>query len=445
MTRLVPAQVRGQGRSSTGRTRRDFFGLREAGAANASGTLAALAVGLSPMNYLRFDAIYVTASDVAMIMAFVVALATSRISLNFFGPGTSLWLISVLLFCGGLILGSLVNGDPLDLARVFSQYFFSLVLLPVVLAGRSHAQVVALLKVLLASMVFVNLFGIYVVHFIDEPSLRLVSGNGRLLSLVERANECAALSAIAMVLLLGLHLMGRLRARWVVLGLPILFYGVLLTGSNSGLLTSILGIGAIVLFCGTARHIVAALLLVVGAAKVSFEYGAYFLPAVFQERVFGAIVSGSAAEAGTFVGRAHLNEEALQVARDTLIFGLGADQYREASMHQNPVHNAFLLALTEGGILSLMGLVGLLLTGVFLAMQAMRMRHSQKDGILTLVALLIFTLMLNMLPFFYGRFFNVPLVLFMALSASRLSEANASLKAVPSHLESSGIPFGIDA
>ncbi|SDK91799.1 hypothetical protein [Aliiruegeria lutimaris] len=407
---------------------RELPAQRRHGAARAAGILAAIAVALSPMNYLRMQGIYVTASDAAMILAFILLLVNHRLPLHFFGSATGFWFVCFLLFCGGLTLGSLVNGEPKALPSVYAQYFFSLVVLPMVLAGRSYPEVVALIKVLVAALVGVMLFGIYVFHFVDDPSTRLVSGSGRMRSLIERENECAALAGIGMVFVLGLNFLGHLRRGWLVISLPVLGYGVLLTGSNSGLIVSLLGVSTIVLFCGSARHVLLTCGLILACGASALLFGEMFLPEVFQERVLNALLTHDVSVAGTFEDRAQLLGEAMHTARGTLMIGLGVDQYREISAFGAPVHNVYLLVLTEGGAMLLFGLVGLLLTGVFVAVQAIRADHSRKVGALTLTVLLIFALMLYMFPTFYARFWNVPVILAIALSASRLMEVHDAPK-----------------
>ncbi len=235
---------------------RDLPAQHRKGAATAAGMLVALAVALSPTSYFRLQGIYLTASDAATILAFLLLLANHRLPLHFLGPATGYWFVSFLLFCG----------------------------------------VIALL------------------------------------------------------------------------------------------------------------------------------FGEFFLPQVVQEKVLNAQVTHDLSAAGTFEDRAYLLGEALEMARVTQLIGLGVDQYREISAFGAPLHNLYLLVLTEGGAVSLFGLVSLLLTGVFVAVQAICADHSRKVGALTLTVLLIFALLLNMFPTFYDLFWNVPVILAIAFSASRLME-----------------------
>lgn len=399
--------------------------VRLAAPAPALGTLesrlAAATVFLSPMNYFRLEAVFFTLSDALACAALLVMLLQGRIPRAPFGAATSLWLGGVLALSAGLTLGSIAHARMDGLGVILAQYFFSLVVLPLVLAGRPYREAIALLKVLVAAIVTVMVFGIWVIHFVPDPDLSFVSYSGRLRSLVERQNECAALGAIAIVLLLNLALLREIRARTVALALPILLYGIVLTGSNTGMLMLALGVAVTVIFSGSARAMIGCAALTGAAVAAVMAGGDAFLPEVFRERVLAALMEGNIAEAGTLEGRLHLMQDAAEISRDTLLFGLGADQFREVSAHGAPVHNTYMLLLTEGGMLSLMGLVMLLLAGLFLGWAAIVHGRARLQGLVTLVIVVIFAAMLNTFPHFYARFWNVPLILGLGLAAACLA------------------------
>lgn len=384
------------------------------------GRLAAATVFLSPMNYFRLEAAFVTLSDLLACATLLVMLLQGRLPRAPFGIATSFWLAGFLALAAGLTLGSVAHAEMGGLVVILAQYFFSLVVLPFVLAGRPYREAIALLKVLAASIVAVMVFGIWVIHFVPDPDLRFVSYSGRLRSLVERQNECAALGAIAIVLLLNLALLREVRARTVALALPILLYGIVLTGSNTGILMLALGVAVTVIFSGSARAMIGCAALTGAAVAAVLAGGDAFLPEVFRERVLAALMEGNITEAGTFEGRFHLMQDAVEISRHTLLFGLGADQYREVSAHGAPVHNTYMLLLAEGGMLSLMGLVMMLMTGAFLGWAAIVHGRARMQGLVTLVIVVIFAAMLNTFPHFYARFWNVPLILALGLAAACL-------------------------
>lgn len=381
--------------------------------------LVALAVLLSPMNYLRIDAVYFTAADAVMLVAAVVMLANRRFTLTPFGPATPLWLGSTLLVSAGLMLGSMVNGDPVAGAAGVAQYIFSLVLVPLLLMNQPAQRVVQLMGVFVLAMVLVALHGAYYVNF-HEGSSPFVSGNGRLRSLVERTNECASLLAMAIVFLLWLRFTRTLSMLAFALALPALCYGLLLTGSNTGLLLTIAGSLALAFLSGSAR--IGLILLLSGGALlvVTILWGELFLPDVFVRRVLGALQSGDLSEAGTFEGRLLLMREAERIGNDTILIGLGVDEYRTVSAYNNPVHNVYLLLLTEGGLMALLGLGGLLTSSIYIGWLAMNRRESRWGASLTLTVVVMFALCLTGIPHFYARFWAVPWILAMAAGLAGL-------------------------
>ncbi len=404
----------------------DLCGLRRAGLGDAEGILAAATVFLAPINYLRLEGVYLTASDLAAVMCLVVMMANKTVSMRFFGPATTLWLTSVFLLIAGLFMGSLVNGEPSGLLVVFLQYGFSLLLLPLVLAGRSYAQSVALIQIFVLSVTLIMIHGIWLIEIVESTNPSFVSGTGRLRSLIERENESAAIVAIAMTFALGLTLSRDLPVRSLCLALPFLVYGLLLTGSNTGLMLSTLGLVAVIALIGSAKSVLITGLVVGAGVAAIFVAGYEVLPETFQKRVLTAMLEGDINQAGTFSGRLELIKEAMMIARDTWLIGLGAEQYRMVSEFRAPVHNAYLLLLTEGSAVSLFGMTGLLLTGTYLAWAARVFGHAREVSVVTIVIVLIFATMLMMVPHFYARFWNVPLVLALSLSASRISDRRVS-------------------
>lgn len=380
--------------------------------------LACAAVFLSPMNYLRLPGIYFTATDLVAMIALAVMLVSRQLPRRLFGAATGLWMSGFLMLGGGLMLGSIANGSPVDLLVTLAQYAFSLIVLPLLLAGRSVAQVRIMLRVLMYSITVVMLFGIWVFHFVPHPPPEFVTPSGRLQSLVERENECAALGAIAVILLVYIWQTGTARLAEIAIALPALLYGIMLTGSNTGILVLAIGVLMLTLLTGSSRTM-SVLLMASGTLVVVVATGGdSLLPEVFRERVLNGILAGDVEQVGTFSDRVMLIQEAIRVAPDRLLVGMGADQYRYHSAYHHPVHNTYLLLLNEGGLMSLSGLLLLLLTGLPAAFVSLSRRPTRVNGALTLTILLIYALVLNSFPHFYARFWNVPLILALSLSCA---------------------------
>ena len=415
----APSRPTGQRQRRSGM---DPFGLVSSGLATPTGFLVAAAVILAPMNHVKLSSVYVTASDIVALMAFILMLANRTLSVKFFGPATALWFMSFFAFMGGLTVSSVINGNPLALPNTFAQYGYSLLVLPMILGGRPYAQTIALVKLLVASYVFVMVFGAYVVHFVDNPNHMLVSGSGRMRSLFQRENECAVHGAIAIVLVLGLYKMGEFRLRTVLICLPPLIYGIMLTGSVSGLFATILGVTLLITIVGPFKYLPISAAAFIAIAGVMILLGDSFMPAVFQERVLNPLLDRNLSEAGTFSDRALLMQEAFAVMKDTIFVGLGVEQFREISVHNAAVHNTYLAAFVEGGLISMLGLIGFFLSGIILIWAAIVERANRLVWAITLVVLLIYAAAFNMFPTFFARFWNVPWILLFSLTAATLRQ-----------------------
>ncbi|NHF73100.1 O-antigen ligase family protein [Paracoccus xiamenensis] len=377
--------------------------------------LMAAAVFLSPINYLRADFAYITLSDVFLMMSLVVMYAQGRVPLAPFGQVSMAWYCSVFLLAFGLLVSSAIRGDLVAGLTVVGQYCFSLLVVPLLLLQRSRAEVLFLIKVFVAAMVFVMLHGSWYMEFAPKD-FRFVTPSGRMSTLVERENAAAALAAIAITFSLWLYFTREIRLLMLVVLTVPLAYGLLQTGSNTGFFLTVIGAVCLALFSGALRLLLGMAMTAGLLVFVTILWGEYFLPDIFVERVMGALETGNMDEAGTFSDRMYLIHEAYGVTRRTIWIGLGADQYRTISAHGAPVHNTYLLLLAEGGIVSLLGHFGLMATGLMIGLPMMLARQTRWYGVLTITIIIMLALVQNGLAHFYARFWAVPWFLALAIS-----------------------------
>ncbi|NKI61594.1 hypothetical protein HCG46_25195 [Labrenzia sp. PO1] len=379
--------------------------------------LVIAAVFLSPMTYLRTDIVFFTLSDLVASAAFVVMIANRRVPLRPFADMTSFWLFSVLLLCSGLIAGSLLNGDPLTGAVGVIQYVFSFVCIPLLLLGRPARETMFLCKVMAFSLVFVMLHGVLYSVFSPDDA-RFFSRNGRLTGLIERENGVGLLAGVGIVYVMWLYFISQISGIVFLALVAPVAYGLLLSASNSGFIVAVVGIFGISFFHGSAKHILAFIGIGALALAALFLFGQYFLPEVFQERVYGALTTGDSSEAGTFDGRLLLIQEAIYLIDRSIWLGVGVDQHRLISQYGAPVHNTYLLLFSEGGLVSLLGFVCLLLTLAFVGWRSFSNPDTRWSGVLMFTILLMFAVALNGVTHVYGRFLSVPLLLPAAICLS---------------------------
>jgi len=383
--------------------------------------LACAVVFFAPMNVLRLPAFYFTASDAFACLCLGFMLLNRSVQLRPLGPGTAFWMFGLATCVAALLASSLLAGAEDRGIILILQYLFAYFLLPLVLLGRSWEQTFTLMRVFVISIVLMILHGIYVVDIIAETNTVFVSGSGRLQGFGERENECGSLIALTVPMVLSMVLMGAMRAWTAVFLLPLLAYGIMLTGSNTALYAMLLGLAMVFMGALTLRRlalgVMVAPLLWLGLNAPSVQA---YLPATFQKRVLGGLATGNLDTAGTFADRMQLNAEAFRLGSDVVLLGYGADQYREISAWHAPVHNLYLLMWIEGGFLAVAGFILMMAGGVVTLLCALpRDRNVFMCGFITLG---LFAVLINAVPHVYGRFWAVPVLLSLAPAIALLGQ-----------------------
>jgi hypothetical protein len=377
--------------------------------------LASAVVFFAPMNVLRVQSFYFTASDFFACLCVGMMIFNRSLPLKPLGVGTAYWLFGLTLMVGALFTSSLLAG-VVDRGLILSmQYLFAYLMLPVLLLARPWRETTILMKVFVASIVVMILHGIYVVDVVGVTNTTFVSGSGRLRGFVERDNECGSLIALTVPMILSMGAMRTLHPVVVAALLPLIAYGIMLTGSNTALYAMLYGIGVFFIANINFKRIalgIGAIMLLVSAVNTPVIRD--HLPAVFQKRVLTGLESGDLNEAGTFTDRMQLSQEAFRLAGDALMLGRGADQYREISDWHTPVHNLYLLMWNEGGLFALAGFLIMLTGGAITLAAPLRYRGGKAPFVCGFAALSLFAVLINAVPHVYGRFWAVPVLLSLA-------------------------------
>ncbi|MEP3274894.1 MAG: O-antigen ligase family protein [Stappiaceae bacterium] len=378
--------------------------------------LAAAIVFFAPLNFLRHPSFYMTVSDLFVMACILVMLVNRTLPLRPFEALAPVWMTSILMIIAGLMLGSIINGDPTRGLVVTGQYFFALFVLPLVLVARPWGQLILLIKVFVLSIVISCLAGVYFIHIDGETNTVFVSGNGRWRSFMERTNSAASVFAMTIPLVIWLAEQRLVRKTVAMVTFLIILYGLMLTGSNTGILAALFGLGFYFLISITWARFFIGLGLMIATVVIVGAWGEYFLPEVFQRRVLGSLESGNLEQAGTFVDRVELILEALRFSNGTIFLGFGADQYSKISSHGAPVHNAYLLLLTEGGLLGLSGFLLLMIVWFTVPFVNRRPGSSLLTPLICVCIASVFAAMANGTAHFYARFWMIPITLALAIS-----------------------------
>lgn len=381
--------------------------------------LVAAGVFLATFTAIRHPALSFNASDLFFTVALAIRLSRGII-IKPFGAATSLWMLGLVLMLGGLMIGSVVRGDPIRGFIVFAQYVFAYFLLPQLILSRAYPQTILLMKIAVFGLAANAFLGVaayfigysagYSRHFV------FVTGGGRVAGLVDNPNGLASLIALTLPIVWFLILQRHFRP--VVAGslVALFFVTVIMTSSNSGLFLATIGSVIFLVGLGNTRLVTYFAILVLAVSVVIAQWGEAFLPATFQERVLTSIQSGDVTEAGTFEDRYDLMVEAWENLSDNLIIGMGADQYENYSSSTIKVHNVYLLLANEGGIVSLVGFVLLVLALILVGSNARGIPHPHLTMVCLLSTLVVFIGFGMVSTHLYSRALVIPLLLVAALA-----------------------------
>jgi O-antigen ligase len=322
--------------------------------------LVSAAIFLSLFPSWRHSAVFFTVSDLLFCASLLMILLTRGVSLAPFGMLTPYWIAGLAVFIAALIASSLINGVPLRALVVCLQYMFAFLVIPLTIMNRDRESTIRLLQVFVAAAFVTNLAAIILYYSGYSGNFSFVTGNGRLAGFTGNPNTSAQVIALACPLAAYLWLSGRMPAYWAVPLLLVLALALILASSNSGIAMTASSMFVFLLLVRDVRILGRALAGLAICAALVVVWGSYWLPETFEQRVLSAVRSGSLDEAGTYEDRVALMREALDMVDDTMLIGLGVDQYRAVSRYGAPVHNTYLLIWTEGGLPALIGWIALL-------------------------------------------------------------------------------------
>jgi O-antigen ligase len=385
--------------------------------------LVGAAVFLSLFPSWRYRPYFFTLSDFAFCLSLAAILLTRGLPRAPFGLLTPYWLAGFALMMAALVGSTLVNGDPMRAVVICAQYAFSLLLLPMTIMGRDREATIDLVQVFAAGVFVANLASVILYYSGYTGDFRFVTGNGRLASFAEGPNGYAQMIALAGPLAIYLWLTGRLATHYAVPLFLLLLVPLVLTSSNGGIAMAALGVLAFFIVLRDLRYLARAAAGVAVCLALTLLWGSYWLPATFEQRVLGALRSGSIEEAGTFEERVALMNEALEMVDDTILLGIGADQYRVRSRYGAPVHNTYLLLWTEGGLPALIGWTSLLLIASFGVLYVGGRHRPEAATAFAVAAIVVFVGFTT--GHIYARQSVLPLYLAMALVFASTAGAGA--------------------
>jgi O-antigen ligase len=360
-------------------------------------------VFLAPYATLRFSELFFTFSDFFFCLGLFLLLITGRIKNRPLEQTTSVWIFAFTLLFVGIMLGSLFNGSPQRGLIVMAQYLFAYMILMVILIREDPREAYRLAAIFLVSVVIIDA--------------------KRLATVLRNPNLAASINALTLPILLFFWSSGRVKSYLAAPALAIIIVTVVLTSSNSGLFTTALCLSIFIALISTPRLILRlALAMAIAVGGFALFGSTEMLPRTFQTRVLGALSSGDISEAGTFVSRAELMGEALHLISEEriAIVGIGADQFRERSVQDAPVHNLYLLLWVEGGLPALIGWMMFSGAGMLLGLAILKVGGDKRALAAVITPILVFLVIALFNPHMYARYWTIPLFLAFGLGLAEL-------------------------
>jgi hypothetical protein len=391
---------------------------------------------------LRVGDFNFTASDFLFLVCFGLFLVRHSLNMMALNVMTAHWCAALAMMLGGLLIGSVFNGDPLRWANIASQYIFGFLLLPMVLMSEDRMWIRKCLLYFVLGVAASQIVALSMASFFSfEQSKEMlgpsvVAGNGRIGGLVSDANLNGAVIAFSIIALFNAHHHGLIRNFFAICVGAVLLWALLSTASFTAFAST--GIATCIYFVSSnlGRFMKVGIPLMVCA--VAYIALGLPLPEAFSERVLGAVLTGDLAQAGTFTHRSALIAEAWEMSKDTLFVGLGVDRFRVESIHGMPVHQFWMLLLTEGGIISFTGLV--LMFGILGMMGIRAFNMHREDGAMALAILVILLIFSTSIPHMYNRLWITPMMLALAASFAR----NVQIYFTPEIVEEYDDVFEVD-
>ncbi|MGC4249899.1 MAG: hypothetical protein QM605_00110 [Sphingobium sp.] len=374
----------------------------------------------------RIGNVNVTLSDALFMIVVLIELGLGRLNGSPFGTLTPIWLGSLVLMLTGLFVGSYVNGDLVRWIIVAGQYLFSYMLLPMVLI-RDIGTINRLIVTLIIGVTGMESLGIVIYYTMDGWTQAnaifgpdFITGGRRLGAMVGDANWNSAVIAMTLPFVLYAGIRRLIPVPAALIAGVMLMWALMLAASFTGFSAALLAL-AVMAFFGRLRPS-PQMILLAGALAVGLYAAGYQMPDIFAKRVAPAFQNGDLEEAGTYDDRAELIAEAWGNAENTVIIGMGVDQFREFSPSGQPVHNMYMLELAEGGIVALMGWLGVAMSLALIPLT--RLREHRLEAALSLGVIAVFQVFTMASPHMYARLWTIPVLLSLG----------AVLKAGPSPL-----------
>lgn len=383
--------------------------------------LICLAFFLAPFDTIRLPGIYLTISDLVLILILPLLL------INLLRHNNKINSITVRLAsaCFLIIFGFIISifrgsGDAVLPTISYSiQFLFVLFYLPLLLNKYILKKDIYLKMLYYYVLGFLTsiLIGLTINFFLPGIDSTLVSkgifvSSSRFGAFIG-SNGLAKLISVIIPLVFLLYHRKMIDKKYLLIAILVLLLALLKTSSNGGTLATVFSISMVLILSKTWKlkkeiYAIIGISALVGSVLIINDY---LDIQMFINRVYNNLKYLNLAEAGSYNIKIELMKEAIGMISKNPLIGIGADQYPNLSSFNSNVHNSYLLFWSEGGIISL---IGFLYIPVILFKLALNRNNIKRDKN---TSIYIFTFaIVTMVNFItdtqiYQRFRMIPMIL----------------------------------
>lgn len=378
-------------------------------------TLMILSVAFSSFSMLKLPNINITVADILLFAYFFISvLKPQRVIVS-----KDQKIISLLIFflIIGYFLSSLKARSPGESVIINLQYFVAFVIQPICIYNfyRTNKNVESLFEVYLLG-IFLNQV-ISLLLMLTQSRVLVLSGTGRLNSLMGNSNIYAKTVSSSFLILLYLYFRNRLGIVQFMTYLIVSLISLVFASSFSGLL---LTVGSVALYLGLscfesdlrkkAGRFLLYLVSLVIALILLKRMNIISLPEIFISRILNALNDDSNRKIGNLDIKILLIKEAFQFCIASPIIGLGASEYQRISEFGMPVHNTYLLLWSEAGVLAIIGFISIVMYTYWVSFRKI-IYHDTQLGILLFSMVSYFAMACMTNTNVYERFWFLPVFL----------------------------------
>lgn len=376
--------------------------------------LTRLAVFCASFDIIRLPGKPLTLADMLFTCALLLIIVTGRLQRHPFGSATNVVFILFGLMSFGIVVSGLFASVADEALFTVMQYALAYLVLGYIISAEDYKTVVNLIKWYLAGVTLGMLIPLYWYFYEPTPNL-FVSGNGRFMAIVGSSNGQAAVIALSLPYVYYLLMRGYW-SRWLLLLISlVLLYSLIATSSNNGLLATTIASFVFFILTLSLTRMAKVFCVMLVMVPLFLKFGIEYLPETFRERVLAGVESGELEQVGTYAARVALIKEAVEMLDETIILGVGADQFRNVSHHGHPVHNTYLLLWTEDGLITSVAWTSLFITFTIMGLAMWRTPTGWLEGALATTCSVTMLFVALSTTYGYPRSWSLPVILSIGL------------------------------